>query len=45
MLECYLNFLSLFLNNVETEMFKGGDTNENFVLANGKYTEVSNNLC
>lgn len=43
MLQCYLNFLSLFVNNVEIEMFKGGDTNENFVLANSKCTDVSNN--
>jgi len=45
MLQCYLNFISLFVNNVEIEMFMGGDTNKNFVLANSKYTDVSNNLC
>ena len=45
MLQCYLNFLSLFVNNVEIEMFKGGNTNENFVSANNKYADVSNNLC
>jgi len=45
MLQRCLNFLSLFVNDVEIEMFKGGDTNENFISANSKYTDARNNLC
>ena len=29
---------------VENEMFMGGDTNENFVSANSKCTDVSNKI-